>query len=191
MQQLTPAQLHSLYKWIDSLPLNKVKKNIARDFSDGTLTAQLLHTFEPKLVDLHNYTATLAIAKKRDNWLTLNHKVLKKLGASLSNDEIESIIKGDKGAIERFLVQIQNVLMNQAEEKKRQTQQNEMTHSGNRSSFDDMIEHNVGSTQVDMLIQRIQTQEHTIVDQQQQIEVHLIIESYAYSKHLYEPIFTF
>jgi hypothetical protein len=117
MQQLTPEQYHSLYKWIDTLPLNKVKKNIARDFSDGTLTAQLLHIFEPKLVDLHNYTASLAIAKKRDNWVTLNQKVLKKLGTPISQDQIESIIKGDKGAIEHLLVQIQFTIISQADEK--------------------------------------------------------------------------
>ena len=34
-QELSTAELHSVYRWIDSLPLTKAKKNIARDFSDA------------------------------------------------------------------------------------------------------------------------------------------------------------
>jgi hypothetical protein len=28
---------------------------MARDFSDGLLTAEIIHHFQPKLIDLHNF----------------------------------------------------------------------------------------------------------------------------------------
>ena len=34
-QELSTAELHAVYRWIDQLPLTKPKKNIARDFSDA------------------------------------------------------------------------------------------------------------------------------------------------------------
>ena len=32
---LNEAQLEELYAWVDTIPLSRPKKNIARDFSDG------------------------------------------------------------------------------------------------------------------------------------------------------------
>ena len=34
--ELTPSQLDEVYKWVDAVPLSRPKKNIARDFSDGS-----------------------------------------------------------------------------------------------------------------------------------------------------------
>ena len=38
---LSDEQLDKLYTWIDSIPLSRPKKNIARDFSDGCLVAEV------------------------------------------------------------------------------------------------------------------------------------------------------
>jgi len=48
-------ELADLYAWVDSIPLSKPKKSIARDFSDGVCVADVVHCYFPKLVELHNY----------------------------------------------------------------------------------------------------------------------------------------
>lgn len=35
MAEFDDAELEELYNWVDSIPLTRPKKNIARDFSDG------------------------------------------------------------------------------------------------------------------------------------------------------------
>lgn len=35
LEDFDDAELEQLYTWIDSIPLSRPKKNIARDFSDG------------------------------------------------------------------------------------------------------------------------------------------------------------
>lgn len=47
------AQVEDLYAWVDSVPLSRPKRNIARDFSDGVLMAEILSHFYPKLVPPH------------------------------------------------------------------------------------------------------------------------------------------
>ncbi len=42
---LSDEQLDKLYTWIDSIPLSRPKKNLARDFSDGVLMADLLSNY--------------------------------------------------------------------------------------------------------------------------------------------------
>ena len=42
--------MEDLYAWVDSVPLSRPKRNIARDFSDGVLMAEILSHFYPKLV---------------------------------------------------------------------------------------------------------------------------------------------
>ena len=94
IRDLTDAELQSLYRWVDSIPLTRPKRNIARDFSDGglvlvrvfhafarlttlawfrsVLMAEIVKHLYPKMVDLHNYVATNAVAKKLYNWKALN-----------------------------------------------------------------------------------------------------------------------
>ncbi|KAJ1484771.1 hypothetical protein T484DRAFT_1795922 [Baffinella frigidus] len=43
-------EVEDLYAWVDSVPLSRPKRNIARDFSDGVLMAEILSHFYPKLV---------------------------------------------------------------------------------------------------------------------------------------------
>ena len=62
--ELSEEDLQVLYTWIDSIPLSRPKRNIARDFSDGCLTAEVIKHYIPKLVDLHNYSQAHSVAQK-------------------------------------------------------------------------------------------------------------------------------
>lgn len=99
----TEEDLHDLYSWVDSIPISRPKKNIARDFSDGCSVAEILHHFFPKIVELHNYVPSMAKARKIANWETLNARVLGKLFFTVSQDEMEDLVAAVPGAIERFL----------------------------------------------------------------------------------------
>lgn len=72
MTDLSDEELQEVYAWIDEIPLTRQKKNMTRDFSDGVLTAEVVHHFLPKYVDLHNYSSANAIQQKITNWRTLN-----------------------------------------------------------------------------------------------------------------------
>ena len=73
MEQQSPDdELDQIYSWIDQIPLSRPKKNIARDFSDGVLLAEVIAYCQPKLVELHNYIQANSTSKKVANWNTLN-----------------------------------------------------------------------------------------------------------------------
>ena len=93
-----------IYNWVDEIPLSRPKRNIARDFSDGVLLAEIIKHSLPKLVDMHNYSQAHSVSQKTYNWNTLNVKVLKKLGLNLSKKEIESIVNMEPDAIEKVLL---------------------------------------------------------------------------------------
>ena len=69
---LDEEELQLLYTWVDDIPLSRPKKNIARDFSDGVLMAEIVKHFFPKHVQLHNYSAASSLRQKQYNWNTLN-----------------------------------------------------------------------------------------------------------------------
>ena len=69
-------ELQLLYTWVDDIPLSRPKKNIARDFSDGVLMAEIVKHFFPKLVQLHNYSTASSYTQKLYNWNTLNRTQL-------------------------------------------------------------------------------------------------------------------
>jgi hypothetical protein len=96
--------------WLDSLPLSRKRKNLARDFSDGVMMAEVLHVFYPKLVDLHNYEQGLRVDTKIYNWNTLNQKVFKKIGVSIDATTITAIANGQPGVVDAFLVQVRNAV---------------------------------------------------------------------------------
>lgn len=73
---------------VDSIPLSRAKKNISRDFSDGLMMAEVIHHFNPKIVAVHNYPPSSAVSKKIGNWNTLNNKVLRKIGISLTKQQV-------------------------------------------------------------------------------------------------------
>ena len=69
---LTEDELNEIYNWIDEIPLTRPKKNMARDFSDGVLIAEVIAHHFPKNIELHNYSAAHSTSAKTSNWNTLN-----------------------------------------------------------------------------------------------------------------------
>lgn len=96
-------ELQALYQWVDEIPLSRPKRNIARDFSDGVLMAEIVKHFFPKLVDLHNYSPAQSVAQKQYNWGTLDQKVLRKLNFSISKKDLDEVASCVPGAVERIL----------------------------------------------------------------------------------------
>lgn len=91
---------------VDNISFSRSKKNISRDFSDGVMMAEVIHHYKPKSVALHNYPAANSFSKKVNNWNTLNNKVLKKMGLSISKSHIDDIVNCVPLAIETFLHQV-------------------------------------------------------------------------------------
>jgi hypothetical protein len=96
-------ELQALYQWVDEIPLTRPKRNIARDFSDGVLMAEVTKYFFPKLVELHNYSGTQSAAQKVYNWSTLERKVFKKINFILTKEEIQDVANSVPGTVERVL----------------------------------------------------------------------------------------
>ena len=105
-----PYDIMPIYEWVDSFQLSRPKKNIARDFSDALLLAEMIKKYAPKLVDLHNYPECSSKKQKLNNWDTLNNKVLKKLGLRLSKNEIEDVVNCKPNAIELLLKKVYTVI---------------------------------------------------------------------------------
>lgn len=103
--------MQDLYQWIDDIPLTRPKRSISRDFSDGVLAAELVCHFFPKLVDLHNYSAANSVSQKQYNWKTLNQKVFKKLGLTVSADDIKGVCECVPGVIERVLANMRRKII--------------------------------------------------------------------------------
>ncbi|KAK8900630.1 Sperm flagellar protein 1 [Tritrichomonas musculus] len=97
-------------EWIDSLPLSRKRRNLARDFADGCMMAEVIHVFYPKLVDLHNYEQGLRVDSKIYNWNTLNQRVFKKLGIIIDQPTIVAIANAKPGVIDKFLEQVRIVM---------------------------------------------------------------------------------
>lgn len=102
--EITEDDLQAIYNWVDEIPLSRPKRNIARDFSDGVLMAEIVKHHQPKLVDMHNYSQAHSVSQKTYNWNTLNVKVLKKLGLQLSKKEIEAVVGMEPDAVEKILI---------------------------------------------------------------------------------------
>ncbi|KAE8628687.1 hypothetical protein XENTR_v10000173 [Xenopus tropicalis] len=110
--------LQELYSWVDRIPLSRPKRNIARDFSDGVLTAELVKFYFPKIVEMHNYVPANSTTQKFSNWNILNRKVLSKLSFSVPDDVIRKIVQCSPGVVELVL----NTLRQKIEEKQRVNQ---------------------------------------------------------------------
>lgn len=120
MQELDEFQLEDLYEWVDQIPLSRKKRNLARDFSDAVLMAEVIHHFRPKLVDVRSYDQGLRVDTKIYNWKTLNGKVLKRLGMPLDTATISDLANAVPGAIESVLWQFKEIIEDKKEEKKGQ-----------------------------------------------------------------------
>lgn len=68
--------------------------------------AELLKHYYPKHVDVHNYVAGNSVAKKIDNWCTLNRKVLSKINMKLGKDAINQLANSQSGIIEKILIDL-------------------------------------------------------------------------------------
>ncbi|XP_047343816.1 uncharacterized protein LOC124946724 [Vespa velutina] len=102
-----------LCAWIESIPFTKPKKNISplslyRDLSDGVLLAEILKYYYPRYVDLHNYIPANNFFLKKDNWNTLNRKVLTKIDMKLNKNIISLLANCHQGTIEKLLFEIKN-----------------------------------------------------------------------------------
>lgn len=104
-------ELLEMYDWLDSIPLSREKKNTARDFSDGVLTAEILKFYFPKFVELHNYPSASSTKQKLSNWSTLNMKVFKKIKFKITQNEINDIIAAKPKAIEVILIRLFHLIV--------------------------------------------------------------------------------
>ncbi len=104
-------QLMTVYEWIDTIPLSREKKNMARDFCDGVLTAEIIKFYYPKYVELHNYPNVSSTKQKLTNWNTLKMKVLKKINFIITQEEINEIVNAKPKAIEKLLYRLYNVIV--------------------------------------------------------------------------------
>eukprot|EP00197_Chlamydomonas_leiostraca_P003707 CAMPEP_0202862740 /NCGR_PEP_ID=MMETSP1391-20130828/3672_1 /ASSEMBLY_ACC=CAM_ASM_000867 /TAXON_ID=1034604 /ORGANISM="Chlamydomonas leiostraca, Strain SAG 11-49" /LENGTH=254 /DNA_ID=CAMNT_0049542315 /DNA_START=101 /DNA_END=865 /DNA_ORIENTATION=- len=101
--EVSEQELQGLYTWVDEIPLSRPKRNIARDFSDGVLMAEIVHHYFPKMVELHNYSSANGTTQKLYNWNTLNNKVFKRMGFTIAKQDFEAVSNCQPGAIERVL----------------------------------------------------------------------------------------
>ncbi|KAJ8418195.1 hypothetical protein AAFF_G00139040 [Aldrovandia affinis] len=102
-KELDEETLQELYAWIDKIPLSRPKRNIARDFSDGVMAAEVVKYFFPKIVELHNYTPANSTNQKLSNWNTLNRKLFVKLNFHVPEDTVKKIVLCTAGHIEPIL----------------------------------------------------------------------------------------
>ncbi|XP_078284744.1 sperm flagellar protein 1 [Rhinoraja longicauda] len=100
---LPPAALHTVYSWIDNVPLTRPKRCIARDFSDGVLVAEVVKHFLPRLIELHNYIPANATQQKLSNWQLLNRQVFPKLHFHISEEMLKKLVRSSPGIIELVL----------------------------------------------------------------------------------------
>jgi RNA recognition motif-containing protein len=117
---LDEEEMQMIYNWVDEIPLSRPKRNIARDFSDGgnlyfsfiynscfhsilVLMAEVVKHFIPHLVEIHNYSAAHSVSQKTYNWNTLNQKVFKKIGFTLTKKDIDEIVSCAPDTVERVL----------------------------------------------------------------------------------------
>ncbi|XP_062430468.1 sperm flagellar protein 1 [Rhea pennata] len=109
--------LRALYRWVDAIPLSRPKRNIARDFSDAVLAAEVVKFYFPKLVEMHSYVPASSTQQKLSNWSHLNRKVLSKLNFCIPDDMIRKIVQCRPGLVEQVLI----LLRQKIEEKQKQS----------------------------------------------------------------------
>ena len=165
-----------IYEWVDSIPLSRQKKNMARDFNDAVLLAEMIKYYYPKLVELHNYPPASSTKQKSANWETLNNKVLKKLGLKISKDEINDVIISKPNAIELLLKKVKKAIENLKKENQNvNINVNNNNQSGNfRSKRNNNYENNEEMQQLQEIINEkdneISKMEEHLDDLKQKIE---------------------
>ncbi|XP_053114192.1 sperm flagellar protein 1 isoform X2 [Hemicordylus capensis] len=114
--ELDEESLNELYTWVDAIPLSRPKRNIARDFSDGVLVAEVVKFYFPKMVEMHNYAPANSTQQKLSNWGHLNRKVLNKLNFSIPEDVVRKVAQCTPGVVELVLLPLRQKI----EEKQKQ-----------------------------------------------------------------------
>ncbi|KAL0964166.1 hypothetical protein UPYG_G00320100 [Umbra pygmaea] len=109
-KELNEEILQDLFAWIDKIPLSRPKRNIARDFSDGVMAAEVVKYFFPKLVELHNFTPANSTLQKINNWGTLNRQVFSKLNFHIPEETVKRIVNSTAGAIEPVLCSLREMI---------------------------------------------------------------------------------
>lgn len=104
------SDVEAVYSWVDSIPLSRPKRNIARDFSDAVMLAELIQCARPELIEMHNYVPSGSVSQKLYNWSTLNMKVLRRLGFQVHEKDLEECAQAKPGAIEKVLVRVKACL---------------------------------------------------------------------------------
>lgn len=70
--ELLESQLHEVYVWVDEAPITKVKRNLNKDFADGSSIAEVIRHYLPEskkyLVDLSDYQSTVKFKNMKANW---------------------------------------------------------------------------------------------------------------------------
>jgi len=130
-QLIDDNEFYEIYKWVDSYNLSKTRKNINRDFSDGTCYAEIIKKNIPSIIQINNYIPTENHKQKIENWNLLNKKVLNKLGFKINNKDIEGIIYSKPYFIEKAL----KVLKEKIEEYKIKLIENNNNKISNENSF--------------------------------------------------------
>ena len=69
---LTNDDLQAIYEWVDSIPVSRPKRNIARDFSDGGMCGGLPTTVEQRGSSLKNDWRT----RSHNGTLSVSHPIL-------------------------------------------------------------------------------------------------------------------
>ncbi|XP_062839347.1 sperm flagellar protein 1 isoform X4 [Anolis carolinensis] len=115
-----------LYRWVDAIPLSRPKRNLARDFSDGVLVAEVVKFFFPKMVEMHNYAPANSTQQKLSNWGHLNRKVLNKLNFSVPEDVVRKVAQCTPGVVELVLIPLRQKI----EEKQRQLKMSSSSYQG-------------------------------------------------------------
>ncbi|KAL4231899.1 Sperm flagellar protein 1 [Mactra antiquata] len=106
-EPLDEQELEALYAWVDGIPISRPKKNIARDFSDGVLVAEIVKYFFPFMVEIHNYTPSNNSKTKEATWRLINRRVFNKLNFELADDVIKDLVCCKPGMIEKVLLMLQ------------------------------------------------------------------------------------
>ncbi|XP_029465438.1 sperm flagellar protein 1-like [Rhinatrema bivittatum] len=116
--ELNEENLQELYAWIDQIPLSRQKRNIARDFSDGVMVAEVVKHFLPKFVEMHNYIPANSTQQKLSNWGILNRKVFSKLNFHVPEDSVKKLVANASGVIEPILCTLRQKINEKLQDKR-------------------------------------------------------------------------
>lgn len=165
--ELDDQEMMIVYEWIDTIPLSREKKNIARDFCDGVLLAEIIKHYHPKYVELHNYPSACSTKQKMSNWNTLCLKVFKKIKMSMTQEEINDVINSKPKAIEKILLRLYYILVKhdpKGIEKLNKSSNNNNNHRDNENKIQEEINN------IDHEINQLNSQKEKLENEIKQVD---------------------